>query len=169
MTVVLRVGGGVEGVEGTAGLESLTPELAEWATVSAAVGSTTGEARTIVRLRGEQLAARYAAALHVEVAVIDDVEVHLFGAQEPTPWLTGLTIAVFTAVLVLVALLVLGTQLAAINPALAVAANVLVVGGLAPSVWMCRRVPVWRWAALGTVGGVGLAWLGLLAALMTAI
>jgi len=116
----------------------------------------------------EQLAARYAAALHVEVAVIDDAEVHLFGAQEPTHWLTGLTIAVFTAVLVLVALLVLGTQLAAINPALAVAANVLVVGGLAPSVWMCRRVPVWRWAALGTVGGVGLAWLGLLAALMTA-
>jgi len=167
MTVVLRVGGGVEGAEGTAGLESLTPELAEWATASAAVGSTRGEARTIVRLRGEQLAARYADALHVEVAVIDDVEVHLFGAQEPTPWLTGLTVAVFTAVLVLVALLVLGMQLAAINPALAVA-NVLVVGGLAPSVWMCRRVPVWRWAALGTVGGVGLAWLGLLAALMTA-
>ncbi len=159
MTVVLRVGGGIEGLAG------LTPELAEWATVSAAVGSMTGEARTIVRLRGEQLAARYAAELEVEVAVVDDTEVRVFGAQELTPWLTGLTIAGFTVALVLVALVVLGTQLATINPLLAVVVNVAVVAGLTPSMWMCRRVPVWRWAALGVVVGVVLAWLGLLASL----
>ena len=158
MTVVLRVGGGVQG------LEVLTPELAEWATVSAAVGMMTGQARTIVRLRGEQLAARYAAALDVEVVVVDGADIRVFPAHEPTPWATGLVIAGATAAVVLVALVVLGTELAPIHPLLGVAANALVVAGLAPSVWLCRRVPVWRWVALGVAIGVVLAWLGLLLA-----
>jgi len=161
MTVVLRVGGGVEGLEGLGDLDLIPRELAEWATVSAAVGSMTGEARTIVRLRGEQLAARYAAALQVDVAVIDDADVGVFSDHEPTPWLTGLVIAGFTVPVVVVALVALGAGLAAVNPLLAIGGNLVVVGGLAPSIWMCRRVPVWRWPALGAVVGMVLAWIGL--------
>ncbi len=156
MTVVLRVGGGVEG------LDELTPELREWATVSQALGSRTAEARTIVRLRGEQLAARYAAALRTEVVVVDGAQVRVFGAAEPTPWATGLVVAGFSAPVVLVALVVLGENLARVHPLLAVVANLVVVGGLAPSVWLCRALPVWRWVALGVVVGVVLAWTWLL-------
>jgi len=159
MTVVLRVGRGIEGI---GGLDLIPPELAEWATVSAAVDSMTEEARTIVRLRGERLAARYAAELQVDVAVVDDADVRVFSDHEPTPWLTGLVIAGFTVTVVVVALVALGTGLAAVNPLLAVGANLVVVSGLAPSVWMCRRVPVWRWVALGAVVGAVLAWIGLL-------
>ncbi len=104
MTVVLRVGRGIEGI---GGLDLIPPELAEWATVSAAVGSMTGEARTIVRLRGERLAGRYAAELQVDVAVVDDADVRVFSDHEPTPWLTGLVIAGFTVTVVVVALVAL--------------------------------------------------------------
>jgi len=49
---------------------------------------------------------------------------------------------------------------------LALVANVLVVGGLAPSVWLGRRVPVWRWVAYGVVTGVLVAWLVLILTLL---
>lgn len=159
MTVVLHVGGGVEGLDG------LTPELAEWATVSAAVGAMPGEARTIVWRRAEQLAARHARQWQTEVAVVDGGDLRVFGAPERTPWGPGLVVAGFTVAVVVVALVALGTGLARSSPLLAVAAEVLVVGGLAPSAWMCRRVPVWRWPALGAVVGVALAWSGLLLSL----
>lgn len=153
MTVVLRVGGGVEG------LAELPPELAEWARVSTALGSLEGEMRTIVRHRAEQLAAQYAEKLQVEIAVIDEADqVHL----EPTPWGTGLAVTGFAVAVVLVALLALSEGLSALNPVAAVAANILVVGGLAPTIWQCRAVPVWRWLALGALLGIALAWTALL-------
>ena len=49
---------------------------------------------------------------------------------------------------------------------LALIANVLVVGGLAPSVWLGRKVPVWRWVAYGVVTGVIVAWLALILTLL---
>ena len=49
---------------------------------------------------------------------------------------------------------------------LALVANVLVVGGLAPSVWLGRRVPVWRWVAYGVVTGVLVAWFALILTLL---
>lgn len=159
MTVVLRVGRGVEG------LDELTPELLDWATVSSALGATTGEARTIVRLRGEQLAAKYAEQLQMEVVVIDDTDVDVLEVAdpvEPTPWATGLALAGVAVVVVFVGLVALSEGLWAINPLLAVAANLLVVGGLAPSVWQCRALLVWRWVALGATVGVVAAWGALL-------
>lgn len=45
---------------------------------------------------------------------------------------------------------------------LALLANALVVGGIAPSVWLARKTPVWRWVAYGVVAGVLAAWLSLL-------
>jgi Protein of unknown function (DUF2537) len=47
---------------------------------------------------------------------------------------------------------------------LAVLANLVICGGLAPSVWLARNVLVWRWVAFGVIAGLGLAWLGLLLA-----
>jgi hypothetical protein len=43
-----------------------------------------------------------------------------------------------------------------------VPANVLVGIGLAPSLYLLRHVPFWRWPALGTAAGLAVAWLILL-------
>lgn len=86
------------------------------------------------------------------------------GAQraEPTPWATGLTVSAFTAILVLVIVVALSLALGGASPWLALGANVVIAVGLAPSVWLSRRTPVWRWVAFGVVGGLGLAWIALL-------
>ncbi|KAA2262966.1 DUF2537 domain-containing protein [Solihabitans fulvus] len=81
---------------------------------------------------------------------------------EPTPWGTGLTVSAFTAAVVVFAVVTLSVGLGETSWLLALFANVMVVGGLAPSVWLARRVPVWRWVAYGVVAGVGLAWFGLI-------
>ena len=41
-------------------------------------------------------------------------------------------------------------------------ANVVIAVGLAPSVWLARHAPGWRWVAFGVVGGIGVAWVALL-------
>jgi hypothetical protein len=45
-------------------------------------------------------------------------------------------------------------------------ANLLVGLGLAPSMWLVRRTPFWRWPALGVAVGLGAAWLVLLLGLL---
>ena len=45
----------------------------------------------------------------------------------------------------------------------AVGLNLVAVGGLAPTVWGWRKLPVWRWFVLGSGVGVAGAWLALLA------
>src|SRR5690349_21868289 len=78
---------------------------------------------------------------------------------EPTPWGTGLTVSFITAAIVTVTVVSLSLGLGETSDWLALVANVLVVGGLAPSVWLGRKVPVWRWVAYGVVTGVLVAWL----------
>ena len=81
---------------------------------------------------------------------------------EPVPWVTGLPLAAFAAVLAGVAIWVLSAGLAD-RPILAVALNLLVAGGLVPAMWLSRNLPVLRWFAAGAaVGDVG----GWVAALM---
>ncbi|MBO0841396.1 MAG: DUF2537 domain-containing protein, partial [Sciscionella sp.] len=87
-------------------------------------------------------------------------------AGEPTPWATGLTITVFTAVLVVIAVLALATALSQTSPWLSMIANLVVTVGLAPSVVLAKRVPVWRWVAYGVIVGLALAWLGWLLSLL---
>lgn len=82
---------------------------------------------------------------------------------EPTPWGTGLTVAAFVAAVLGAAIVVLSIGLARVHPLLAVGLNLVAVGGLAPTVWGWRRVPVWRWFVLGAGVGVAGAWIGLLA------
>ncbi|MCV7430599.1 DUF2537 domain-containing protein [Mycolicibacterium bacteremicum] len=83
--------------------------------------------------------------------------------NEATPWGTGLTVAAFVAGVVGTAIVVLGLGLLRIHPLLAVALNLVAVGGLAPTVWGWRRIPVRRWFVLGSAVGVTVGWIALLA------
>ena len=80
-----------------------------------------------------------------------------------TPWGTGLTVAGFVAAVVGVAIVVLSLGLIRIHPLLAVGLNLVAVGGLAPTVWGWRRLPVWRWFVLGSAVGVAVGWITVLA------
>ncbi|MCE6994218.1 DUF2537 domain-containing protein [Saccharothrix sp. S26] len=82
--------------------------------------------------------------------------------REETPWGTGLTVSFIVAAVVTFTVHTLSVGLGETSQWLALLANVLVVGGIAPSVWLARNVPVWRWVAYGVVAGVLAAWLSLL-------
>jgi hypothetical protein len=84
------------------------------------------------------------------------------GRVEPTPWSTGLTVSAITAVLVLLVVVSLSLALGQANPWLALIGNLIVAFGLAPSVWLARRTPVWRWVAYGVPVGIVIAWMALL-------
>lgn len=83
--------------------------------------------------------------------------------NDSTPWGTGLTVAAFVAAVTAAAVVVLSLGVARVQPLLAVGLNVVAVGGLAPTFWGWRTVPVLRWFVLGAGVGVTGAWLALLA------
>lgn len=169
----------------------LAEALHEWARVADAVhrnGQTdeSAAARLISR-RGQQLAGRVAAAMGRPVSYADPLtgevtevavpehEVPDQGhavepiregdparAAEPTPWATGLTVTGFSAAVVLLVVVALSLALGAASNWLALIANVVIALGLAPSVWLARRAPVWRWVAYGVVAGIVVAWIALL-------
>lgn len=82
---------------------------------------------------------------------------------DSTPWGTGLTVAAFVAAVTGAAIVVLSLGVARVHPMLAVALNLIAVGGLAPTLWGWRAVPVLRWFVLGGGVGVAAAWLALMA------
>jgi hypothetical protein len=149
------------------------------------------EATAVVSQRGRQLATRVAAVMGTTVHYLDPVtqtEVRitppnqpppeagptaptlterLFGVPdpegEPTPWFTGLTVAGFAAAVVVIAMLALaGTLARETSGWLALLASVVVTGGLAPSLWLARKMPILRWAALGAAAGMLVSWVGVL-------
>ena len=165
----------------------LVQALHEWARVASAVSRPDGEAAAVVSQRGRQLAGRLAAVMGTSVRFVDPVTgadtvvepparsaasggglaERLFGppgpAGEPTPWFTGLTVSAFAAAVVVVAMLALATTLAReTNGWLALVAAVIVTAGITPSLWLVRRTPILRWAAFGAVGGIVVAWFGVL-------
>lgn len=83
--------------------------------------------------------------------------------ESDTPWGTGLTVAAFVAGVVGAAIVVLSLGLIRIHPLLAVGLNLVAVGGLAPTVWGWRKLPVWRWFVLGSGVGVAVGWIAVLA------
>lgn len=85
---------------------------------------------------------------------------------EPTPWATGLTITAVTAVIVGIGLLSLSQGLARVGFWPVVLANLLVAGGLTPSMWLAWATPIWRWVAYGTAAGILLTWIALLLSLL---
>lgn len=82
-------------------------------------------------------------------------------SEESTPWATGLTVAAFVAAVTAAAVVVLSLGVARVHPLLAVGLNAVAVGGLAPTLWGWRSVPVLRWFLLGGCVGVAGAWLAL--------
>ncbi|MBV8542451.1 MAG: DUF2537 domain-containing protein [Pseudonocardiales bacterium] len=85
---------------------------------------------------------------------------------EPTPWATGFTVSVVVAAVVVIALLSLSQGLAPNGTGIVVLANLLVAAGLAPSMWLGRATPTWRWVAYGTAAGIVAAWVALLLSLL---
>jgi hypothetical protein len=75
----------------------------------------------------------------------------------------GLTVAAFVAAVTAAAVVVLSMGLMRVHPLLAVGLNLVAVGGLAPTVWGWRRLPVWRWFVFGSAVGVAGAWLAVVA------
>lgn len=75
----------------------------------------------------------------------------------------GLTVAAFVAAVTAAVIIVLILGLTRVHPLLAVALNLIAVGGLAPTVWGWRSLPVYRWFVLGSGVGVAGGWLTLIA------
>jgi len=157
----------------------LTDALHEWARVASAVRraepAASAAAGAVVSRRGLQLAGRVAASMGRSVGYLDPLsgeettveppaEVRARKPErpaEPVPWLTGLTVAAVSMVLLLITVVSLAATLAETQVLLALASNAVVTAGLLPSLWLVRRQPVWRWVALGVAIGIGLAWLAL--------
>jgi hypothetical protein len=147
-------------------------------------------AARLISRRGQQLAGRVAAAMGSPVSYADPLTGEITEvavpsvpsvpsvadepadrsepaqesdrAVEPTPWATGLTVTAFSAAVVLLVVVALSLALGAASNWLALIANVVIALGLAPSVWLARRAPVWRWVAYGVVAGIVIAWIALL-------
>ncbi|BBX06034.1 MULTISPECIES: DUF2537 domain-containing protein [Mycolicibacterium] len=83
--------------------------------------------------------------------------------DETTPWGTGLTVAAFVAAVTGAAIVVLSLGMLRVHPLVAIVLNLIAVGGLAPTLWGWRRIPVRRWFVLGAGIGVAGGWITLLA------
>ncbi|MCI4674627.1 DUF2537 domain-containing protein [Candidatus Mycolicibacterium alkanivorans] len=84
-------------------------------------------------------------------------------SEESTPWGTGLTVAGMVAAVIGAAIVVLSLGMIRVHPLVAVVLNLIAAGGLAPTLWGWRRVPVRRWFVLGSAVGVAGGWIALLA------
>ncbi len=153
----------------------LQDAVREWSTLALLAARRGPRERALVRRRGLQLAGRVADVLGRPVEFTDpntgEIESVRVGGPPPrlavhpagpTPWATGLTVAGFFAVLVTIADMALSTAFADAFGLLWIPANLLVTLGLAPSLYLLRRVPFWRWPAIGTAAGLVAAWVALL-------
>lgn len=82
----------------------------------------------------------------------------------PTPWATGLVVSAFAAVVVLAAVVTLVRGLAEVTWLLGAMGLVVVTGGLAPSIWLARHTPLWRWVGLGVAAGIAISWIAVILA-----
>lgn len=157
----------------------LTTALHEWAQVVAAMqradAPEDASAAVLVSRRGMQLADRLSAVLETTVRYHDPLTGEVLFVEaappppvpprpqpEPTPWLTGMTVAGLMAIVTVAAVLTLAITLSETNALLAIGANAVVTAGLAPSVWLARRVLIWRWVALGVASGLAIGWVALI-------
>jgi hypothetical protein len=160
----------------------LQEAVREWSALAVLAGrSAAPDERALVRRRGLQLAARVADVLGRPVEFTDpstgEIESVRVGAPGPaprlsvrpagsTPWATGLTVSAFFAVLATIGDVALSQAFADAFGLLWIPANLLVAVGLAPSLYLLRRVPFWRWPAIGTAAGLAGAWVALLLGLL---
>ncbi|MCU1664327.1 MAG: hypothetical protein QOI36_2448 [Pseudonocardiales bacterium] len=160
----------------------LQDALREWAAFAVSVMRSGGPRELeLLQRRGRQLASRVADLLGRPVEFTDPITgevewIHVGSTGPiprlppepagPTPWATGLTVAAFFAVLVAFGDIVLSRAFAEAFGLLWVPANLLVGLGLAPSLYLLRNTGFWRWPAMGTAAGLGVAWLVLLLGLL---
>ena len=71
--------------------------------------------------------------------------------------------AAFTAAVTGAAIVVLSMGMIRVHPVVSIGLNLVAVGGLAPTLWGWRRIPVRRWFVLGAAVGVTGGWLAVLA------
>lgn len=83
--------------------------------------------------------------------------------SDATPWGTGLTVAAFVAAVVATAIVVLSLGMTRVSPLVSIGLNLVAVGGLAPTLWDWRKIPVRRWFVLGAAVGVAVGWTATLA------
>jgi hypothetical protein len=166
--------------------------VAEAVARSAGTDGSTSAASGLISRRGRQLASRLAVQMGMVISYVDPLTGEVIDVGEPeddwppartggahaaqrqrpdrrakrTPWGTGLAVSGFAAVVVLFAVIALSSALGSASRWLAVAANVIIALGLAPSIWLARNVPVWRWVAYGVIGGIVAAWIALLFTLL---
>ncbi|MFD4462827.1 DUF2537 domain-containing protein [Nocardia sp. NPDC058480] len=81
---------------------------------------------------------------------------------DSVPWAAGGTVVVLVALLGGVAVYAFGCALAAVNPLLAIAVNVVAAGGVAPTAWRWRFTPVVRWVLAGAAAAVVLGWIAVI-------
>lgn len=171
--VLTSDGGGVPAPARLVLSDELRAALDEWARVAETVARDgdgqqgRSSSAELVSRRGRQLAARLAVATGHRVGYVDPLTggVELIG-REPTPWATGLTVSAVSAAMVLVVLVAFAQSLAEIGAWVPAATLLLVTAGLAPSVWLARLTPVWRWLGYGVAAGVVLTWVVLLLSLL---
>lgn len=161
---------------------------------SAALSDPAEDAVGVVSRRGRQLAGRVATEMRMTVRYRDPVteiatvvvpspddgrrrgprhargyHTGLFRRSpgEPTPWLTGLTVSGLIGIVTLVAMLgLISTLERATEGWIAFLAGLVVSGGLLPSLWIGRRVPILRWVCFGAAAGLALSWVGALVLLL---
>ncbi|WP_019855620.1 DUF2537 domain-containing protein [Actinopolyspora mortivallis] len=158
----------------------LAAALGEWAEVIERMRRgelAAEEVGPVVARRGERLAARLATETGEPIGYRDPVGGQLRRVAPPghgrgagrgheevspsraaVPWRTGLTVSALTSALVAVSLVVVSLGIGEVSPVLAVVINLAVACGFAPSIWLGRRVPVWRWTVLGLACGIGISW-----------
>ncbi|MDA3648226.1 DUF2537 domain-containing protein [Saccharopolyspora indica] len=165
--------------------DSLVEALHEWAHVaeSADEGTAPGD-RELISKRGRQLAMRLAAETGGQIGYLDPLSGRLdrigrprppaprryalpVPREEPTPWGPGLVVSAIIAAIATTTLVVVTLGLADVSGVLAAVVNLAVAAGFAPSIWLGRRIAVWRWVAYGTAAGIVLAWLVLLLTLLS--
>lgn len=150
----------------------LRASLTEWARVAGASAARDGTAGRLVADRGRRLALRVADTTRIPVRYIDPVHGRHevipptpTPTPEPTPWATGLIISLTAAIVMVFALATLSEGLATVGVGLAVVGNVVIAIGLAPSLWLLKDLPTWRWIGYGAIAGIVAAWIGMIAAL----
>lgn len=72
-----------------------------------------------------------------------------------------MTVAAFTAAVTGAAIVVLSMGMTRVHPVVSIGLNLVAVGGLAPTLWGWRRIPVRRWFVLGAAVGVAVGWVTL--------
>ncbi|MFC7341270.1 DUF2537 domain-containing protein [Saccharopolyspora griseoalba] len=164
--------------------EDLVAALHEWAGVAGSLRHAEAADSELVSRRGRHLATLLATETGGRVDYLDPrsgaverigrsrsaTAIHRDGVPlapvNPTPWGTGLTVSAIVAGLVAVILVAVTQGLGDLSPVLAVLVNLGVAAGFAPSIWLGRNVPIWRWVACGTAVGIVVSWLADLLSLL---